>query len=117
MRLTAWLLLFALSFVIALVLVLTFTQPAFKEGVGVQLFTHTTRHFPVYLYVLGAFIAGLGIGVSAALLGFVRAKSVERRQTRRINELEGQLAEIRNSAAEPPKLPAAEAAIDDGEDF
>jgi hypothetical protein len=107
MRLMKWLLLFALSLFIALVLVLTFVQPAFKVEVGAQILTHTTRPIPVYLYVLGAFIAGLVLGASAAVIGFVRAKAVEFRKNKRIRELENLLAEGAMAPGQSGGIPAA----------
>jgi uncharacterized integral membrane protein len=96
---TTWLVLFVIAFFIALVLVLTFMQPAFKQQVGAQILTYTTRPFPVYLYVLGAFVAGLGIGTLGVLFGFIRAKAGSIRKNRQIRELEQELADMRNPPA------------------
>ncbi|MGA2505882.1 MAG: LapA family protein [Chitinispirillaceae bacterium] len=96
MRLLTWLLLFVIAFFIALVLVLTFTQPVFKQVVGARILTVETHAIPVYMYVLGAFIAGLLFGVCAMLSGYIRSKVESGRKSRRIRELEQKLVESEN---------------------
>ena len=98
-RLVSWLLLFAIAFFIALVLVLTFMQPAFRVEVGAQILTIKTRPFPVYLYVLAAFVAGLGIGTAALLFTYISAKAESMRRNKHIRELEQRLAETEGTAA------------------
>lgn len=88
MRVVAWLLLLMVTFFIALVLVLTFMQPAFKQEVGARILTIHTRSIPVYMYVLGAFTFGLFLGVLGMLAGYVSAKRDAFRKNRRIRELE-----------------------------
>jgi uncharacterized integral membrane protein len=95
----SWLLLFIIAFFIALVLVLTFMQPAFRVEVGAQVLAFKTRAFPVYLYVLAAFVAGLGLGAAALLFQFISAKTDSIRKNRRIRELEQRLAETERTAA------------------
>lgn len=114
MLLVRWLLLFIVAFFIALVLVLTFIQPAFKQEVGVQLLRYTTRPLPVYLYVLGAFVAGLGLGVTASIYGFVRAKATELRKNRHIRALEQELARLKQSEGEgaPAKKPVPDTEVE-----
>jgi uncharacterized integral membrane protein len=99
MRLLTWLLLFVIVSFMALVLVLTFMQPAFKTEVGVQILTVKTKTFPVYLYVLGAFASGLLFGVLAMLSGYVRSKLDGRRKSKRIRELEEKLDDAEKRAA------------------
>ena len=100
MRVVAWLLLFMVAFFIALALVLTFMQPAFKQEVGAQILTLHTRSIPVYMYVLGAFAAGLFLGVLGMLAGYISAKRDASRKNKRIRELEQQHTE--SPAAERP---------------
>jgi hypothetical protein len=99
MHLLRWLLLFVIAFFIALVLVLTFMQPAFRVEVGAQILTFKTRAFPVYLYVLAAFVAGLGLGTMALLFNFIGAKTESVRKNRHIRELEQRVAEMERTAA------------------
>lgn len=95
MRFLTWILLFVLTFVVALVMVLTFMQPEFKQVVGAQILTLKTRPIPVYLYVLAAFVFGLGLGTSAAIYNFIRSKALEIRKNRQIRELEEQLSDTK----------------------
>jgi hypothetical protein len=98
-RLVYWLMLFAIAFFIALVLVLTFMQPAFRVEVGAQILTFKTRPFPVYLYVLASFVAGLFLGTMALLFNFISAKTDSIRKNRLIRELEQRVAEMEKTAA------------------
>ena len=98
MKLLTWLLLLVIAFFVALVLVLTFTQPAFKTEAGAQILTFKTKAFPVYLYVLGAFVAGLLFGVLAMLTGLIRSKMDAFRKNKRVRELEDKLADAEKRA-------------------
>jgi uncharacterized membrane protein YciS (DUF1049 family) len=93
MRFFSWLLIFILSLFVALILVLTFIQPEFKQSVGAQILTYKTRQMPVYLYVIGAFALGLGLGIIQALYTFIRTRADLFRKSRRIRELEQKLEE------------------------
>jgi hypothetical protein len=55
MNLLKWVLIFAFAFVVAWVLIFTFTQPPFAEGVPAKIFAYRTPPIPVYVYVTGAF--------------------------------------------------------------
>jgi len=100
MRTLTWLLLFAVALFIALVMVLTFMQPVFKQEVGARILTVQTHAIPVYMYVLGAFLAGLFFGLLAMLPGYIRGKVEGGRRNRRIRELEQKLIEAENAHAE-----------------
>lgn len=102
MKMISWLLLLCCTFLVALVLVLTFIQPEFKQEVSMRLLAFSTRKIPIYLYVLGAFTAGLGLGLLTAIIGFFKAKMTGLKNNKRIRELEGALAEIKNA-----RVPAA----------
>jgi len=97
MRTVTWLLLFMIALFIALVMVLTFMQPAFKQEVGAKILTIQTRAIPVYMYVLGAFLAGLFFGLLTMLPGYVRTRVESGRKNRRIRELEQKLVEAENA--------------------
>jgi uncharacterized integral membrane protein len=99
MRTVTWLLMFVIALFIALVMILTFMQPAFKQEVGAKILTIQTREIPVYMYVLGAFLAGLLFGFFAVLPGYVRAKVEGGRRNKRIRELEQKLVETENTRA------------------
>jgi uncharacterized integral membrane protein len=93
MRTVTWLLVFFIAVLIAVVLVLTFMQPAFKQEVGARIFTMQTRALPVYLYVLGAFLVGLLFGIFSMLPSEIRSRIEGARKSRRIKELEQKLVE------------------------
>jgi hypothetical protein len=103
MRTFTWLLLFVVALFLAMVMVLTFMQPAFRQEVGARIFTIQTRALPVYLYVLGAFLAGLLFGVLTVLPGYIRAAVESGRRNRRIRELEQKLVESENSHIDTSK--------------
>jgi uncharacterized membrane protein YciS (DUF1049 family) len=111
MRFFSWILMFIITLFIALVLVLTFIQPEFKQLVGAQVLTYKTRPLPVYLYVIGAFALGLGLGTIQALYTFIRTRADLFRKNRRIRELERTLEERpgQDGAVEP--LPAEDALV------
>lgn len=97
MKMISWLLLLCGMFIIALVLVLTFIQPEFKQEVSMRLLAFSTRKIPIYLYVLGAFTLGLGLGLLTAIIGFFKAKMEGMRKNKKIRELEQALADTRKS--------------------
>ena len=105
MRFFSWILMFIITLFIALILVLTFIQPEFKQLVGAQILTYKTRPLPVYIYVIGAFALGLGLGIVQALYTFIRTRADLFRKNRRIRELEQAVDEQpgQESAAEPPQ--------------
>jgi uncharacterized membrane protein YciS (DUF1049 family) len=108
MRLFSWILMFIITLFIALVLVLTFIQPEFKQFVGAQVLTYKTRPLPVYLYVIGAFALGLGLGIIQALYTFIRTRADLFRKNRRIRELEQALEERSGQGGPAGPLPAQE---------
>jgi uncharacterized integral membrane protein len=101
MRTLTWLLLFSVALFLAVVMVLTFMQPAFKQEVGARLLTVETRAFPVYLYVIGAFLAGILFGLLTVLTGYIRVTMEGGRKSRRIRELEQKLVESEGARVEP----------------
>jgi uncharacterized membrane protein YciS (DUF1049 family) len=105
MRMFSWILLFVLAFFVALILVLTFIQPEFKQSVGAQILTYKTRQLPVYFYVIGAFALGLGLGIMQALYTFIRTRTEIFRKNRKIRELEGQVESL---AAQMPAVSPSE---------
>ena len=111
MRFFSWILMFIITLFIALVLVLTFIQPEFKQLVGAQVLTYKTRPLPVYLYVIGAFALGLGLGIIQALYTFIRTRADLFRKNRRIRELERtlEMGPGQDGTAEP--LPTEDALL------
>ena len=98
MRLLSWGVTFLVALFIAIVLVLTFTQPEFKTTVGAQILAYKTRQLPVFMYVAGAFGAGLLIGVLQALYTFFSSRAKIFQKNGRIKDLERKLAETEQRA-------------------
>ena len=91
MRMAMRILFFAVTLFIALALILTFRQPAFTTATGAQILFFKTRDYPVYYYVLGAFIAGLLLGFLPMLVKFAGARAAAGRAERKVRELERKL--------------------------
>jgi hypothetical protein len=110
MRLFSWMVMFIIALFIALVLVLTFTQPEFKTTVGAQIITYKTRQLPVYLYIAGAFVFGLALGVFQVIFTFIRAKAEIFRKNKMIREFEQKIADLEQRIQEVParELPRVE---------
>jgi hypothetical protein len=102
MRLFSWIVTFIITLFIALVLVLTFIQPEFKTTVGAQIITFKTRQLPVYLYVAGAFVFGLALGVFQVVFTFIRAKAEIFRKNKMIREFELKIADLEQQIQEVP---------------
>jgi uncharacterized membrane protein YciS (DUF1049 family) len=114
MKMFSWLILFILAFFIALVMVLTFIQPEFKQLVGAQVLTYKTRQLPVYFYVIGAFGLGVALGVMQALYTFIRTRTELFRKNRRIRELEQLVDEQAAKIAAAPS-PTGDAPVETGD--
>jgi len=99
MKMLSWLLLLFATFCVALMLVLTFTQPEFKQDVSLKLIVYTIPKIPLYLFVLGAFTTGLGFGLITALIGYLKAKVTGMKKNKKIKELEAEIALLSAPAA------------------
>jgi uncharacterized integral membrane protein len=91
MRTVVWLLLLIVTVFLAITLTLTFMQPAFGQEVSVSILFFKTRVFPVYFYVLAAFVAGLVLGIFPMLFLYIKTKREAMRSVKRNRELEGML--------------------------
>jgi uncharacterized integral membrane protein len=94
MRFLTWVAIFIVALLIALALVLTFTQPEFKTSVGASIFAFKTPQWPVYWYVAGAFVIGLFLGVFQAVITFFRTRAEIFRKNRQVRELEEKVADL-----------------------
>jgi uncharacterized membrane protein YciS (DUF1049 family) len=91
---------FALAFVIALVVVLTFIQPAFQQKVGLQILTYQTRPFSVVYFVLGSFLIGLCIGFFTAIWSYIISRTELFKKNRHIKSLELELKTLKSATTE-----------------
>ncbi len=96
MRFLKWSVLFVAAFMVAWVLIFTFTQEPFKIMVPARILAYQTPPIPVYIYVAGAFGAGLLIGLWVALYYFVVQKRLLGMKRKEASTLEEELTSNRN---------------------
>jgi hypothetical protein len=92
-----WAIVFIISFAIAFVIIVTFSQPQFRVPVSALLFTYQTKAIPIWAYVGGALGLGLLVGLSVAAYYLVTLKAAIYRKDRQIKTLESE----RGMAAAP----------------
>ncbi len=96
MRFLKWSVLFIAAFMMAWILIFTFTQEPFKYLVPARILAYQTPPIPVYLYVAGAFSIGLLIGLWVALYYFIVQKRLLGMKSKEANTLEKQLIHYKN---------------------
>jgi hypothetical protein len=106
MKLLKWILIFVVAFMVAWVLIFTFTQPPFAQGVPAKIFTYRTPSIPVYIYVAGAFLTGLLLGCSLALYNYITGSLKVRKISKKLRSVESELAVLKVSAEDHSVLPA-----------
>jgi hypothetical protein len=107
MNLLKWVLIFAFAFVVAWVLIFTFTQSPFAEKVPAKIFAYKTPAIPVYVYVTGAFGIGLLLGCSLAFYNFITGRIKIFKLNKKIHSLEGELTSLKPSQEMLPLNPIA----------
>ena len=95
MSIFKWLALFAVAFVMAWVLIFTFTQEPFRELVPARVLAYQTPAIPIYIYVAGAFAIGLLIGLATAFYNYIVLSTKVHQKTKKINNLEQDLTVTR----------------------
>ncbi len=108
MKLLSWVLIFVIAFLVAWILIFTFTQQPFAEGVPAKIFTYRTPPIPVYIYVAGAFITGLLLGSSLAFYYFITGSVKARKLNKKLHAVESELAVLKISAENHSALPSPE---------
>jgi uncharacterized membrane protein YciS (DUF1049 family) len=109
MTLLKWTIIFLVSFAIAFVVIVTFSQPQFKVPVSALLFTYQTKPLPVYAYVAGALGLGLAIGLSIAAYYYVSLRTSLFKRDRQVKKLEEDLTALQGplppdeSTFDPPQ--------------
>jgi uncharacterized membrane protein YciS (DUF1049 family) len=111
MTLIKWTLAFLISFAIAFVIIVTFSQPQFRVPVSALIFTYQTKALPIWAYVGGALGLGLVIGCSIAAYYYVTLRAAIFKRDRRIKKLESELGATQVSAG--PTASTSESAGDD----
>ncbi|HMD68972.1 MAG TPA: hypothetical protein VKF42_08850 [Chitinivibrionales bacterium] len=106
-----WLLVFLLSFALAFIIIITFSQPEFQVQVSAHIFTYHTKALPVWAYVAGALGLGLIVGLGVAAYNFVTLRTALYKKDKRIRDLE---AGTQTAQEIPEKfMPPQDAAGDD----
>jgi uncharacterized membrane protein YciS (DUF1049 family) len=87
-----WAVIFLVAFALAFVIIVTFSQPQFKQTASVVIFTYQTKPLPLYLYVAGALGLGLAVGCSLAAYYFLTFRTAIFKRDRQIKKLEEDLS-------------------------
>jgi uncharacterized membrane protein YciS (DUF1049 family) len=87
-----WGAVFIVAFALAFVIIVTFSQPQFKQTASAVLFTYQTKPLPLYLYVAGALGLGLAVGCSLAAYYFITLRTAVFNRDRQIKKLEEDLS-------------------------
>ncbi len=90
------------AFAIAFVIIVTFSQPQFRQTAAAVIFTYQTRPLPIYLYVAGALGLGLAIGCTLAAYYYVTLKTAIFKRDRQIKKLEEDLIVVSSSREQHP---------------
>ena len=93
-----WIVVFLIAFAVAFVIIVTFSQPAFKVPVSALLFTYQTKPLPIWAYVGGALGLGLVAGLGVAAYYYITLRAVIFRKDRQIKKLE---TDLRNTQSVP----------------
>lgn len=92
MKIIRFLLIFTSAFLLAWILIFTFIQPPFKVPAAAKVLVWDTPAIPIYLYVAGAFLLGLAVGVVISLVNYLALSANLRRVQHECAELKGKLA-------------------------
>jgi len=102
MKFAKWAIVFIIAFALAFVIIITFSQPQFRQTASAVLFTYQTRPLPLYLYVAGALGLGLAVGCSLASYYYITLRSALFNRDRQIKKLEEDLSiAVSSGPAEP----------------
>jgi uncharacterized membrane protein YciS (DUF1049 family) len=102
MAFVKWGTLFIIAFALAFVIIVTFSQPQFKQTASAVIFTYQTKQLPLYLYVAGALGLGLLVGCSLAAYYFLTLRAAIFKRDRQIKKLEEDLSIAKSSTPLPP---------------
>jgi len=92
MRFLKWSVLFLAAFMVAWVLIFTFSQPPFRIAVPARILAYQTPSIPIYVYVAGGFGIGLLIGLWVALYYYFILQRQIRRKSKDLATVEKELA-------------------------
>jgi uncharacterized membrane protein YciS (DUF1049 family) len=93
MKFIKWLLMFAVAFLAAWILIFTFIQEPFRQTAAARVLTWWTPAIPIYLYVAGAFVIGFAAGLVVALYSYFSLQSKVHQKNKEITRLERELSD------------------------
>lgn len=93
-----WAIIFLVSFVIAFIIIITFSQPEFQVRVSAHLFAYQTKALPVWAYVAGALCLGILAGLVVTIYYNVVLRASLFRKDRQIKSLEIELSAAKAAA-------------------
>jgi uncharacterized membrane protein YciS (DUF1049 family) len=102
MAFVKWGVVFVIAFALAFVIIVTFSQPQFRQTASAVLFTYQTKSLPLYLYVAGALGLGLAVGCSLAAYYYVTLRAAIFKRDRQIKKLEEDLSITTSSQPQQP---------------
>ncbi len=105
MKILKWLVVFLLAFILAWILIFTFTQEQFRAVASARILTYRTPAIPIYLYVAAAFGTGLLLGLFTAFYYYIVLRSRIHNTTKELRQLEQQLAEAKNALEQCRQTP------------
>jgi hypothetical protein len=100
MRFVKILITFAVGFALAWVMVVTFGQSEFQARVPARVFGWISPAIPVYLYIVGAGVLGLLVGLLVSLWTYLSMASQIRSRKRTIRDLEDSADSLKRTIAE-----------------
>ncbi|MBD3242316.1 MAG: DUF1049 domain-containing protein [Chitinivibrionales bacterium] len=98
---------FAVSFIVAWVIIFTFIQPPFHQAVPAKLLWYQTDPYPIYYYLVGALVVGLAIGIAVSAYYYITLSSELRKARRKARHAEEELAAMRGREPEPAQADEA----------
>ena len=87
-----WIAIIILVISISIILFQTFNQELFTKKISLIIFVYKAPAVPIYLYIVAAFLLGLGIGLFIAVYNFFVYKSDRRSDRKKIKQLEKDMA-------------------------
>jgi uncharacterized membrane protein YciS (DUF1049 family) len=108
MTFVKWAVVFIIAFALAFVIIVTFSQPQFKQTASAVIFTYQTKSLPLYLYVAGALFLGLIVGCSLAAYYYITLRATVFKRDRQIKKLEEDLSiAVSSRPAQPGQVEPA----------
>ena len=89
-----WSTVFIISFALSAILLKSFSQSAFFVPVSPWLFGYPIKEYPVFYYIVLAFLSGLSIGLFTAIYNYLTLKPKLIKKSSRVKHLEKEIGLI-----------------------